>query len=67
MHLAVPVRIGIAVVLAAPARDTRLALHYGLAALAACALVMEVPVHAGMRCNSGRSETPSEATEGIVI
>jgi transposase len=44
-------------VLAAPARDSRLALHYGLAALAAFGLVTEVPVHVGMRCNSGRSET----------
>jgi hypothetical protein len=44
-------------VLAAPARDSSLTLHYALAALAACGLVTEVPVHAGMRCNSGRSET----------
>jgi hypothetical protein len=58
MHLAVPIRIGVAMVLAAPARDSRLALHYGLIALAAFALVTEVPVHADLRCNSGRSETP---------
>ena len=57
MQLAVSVRIGVAMALAAPARDSRLALHYGLAALAACGLVTEGSMDAGMRCNSGRSET----------
>ena len=57
MLLAVPVCIGIATVLVAPARDGRFALHYGLAAMAAYRLVTEGPMHAGKRCNSGRAKT----------
>jgi len=52
--------------LAAPAHDSKLALHCGLAALVAFGLVTELPGHAGMRRNSGRSEILLTRPEQVV-
>lgn len=66
MHLAIPARIDIAMMLAAPAHDSRFALHCGLTALATCALVTAVPMHAGMRSKFRSFRDRSKAIEEIV-
>jgi hypothetical protein len=63
--LSVPVRIGVAVALAAPARDSRLALHSGIATWAAFGLVTEVAVHADIRLTPA-VQKPFCATEEVV-
>jgi hypothetical protein len=66
MLLAVPVRIAIATVLVAPARDGRLALHYGLVAMEACGLVTLVAGADRHTLQLWPFSNPSEAAEEVV-
>jgi hypothetical protein len=66
VHLAIPAGIDNAMMLTATARDSRFALHCSLTALATCALITAVPMHAGMRSKFGSFRDRSGATEEIV-